>query len=82
MYTLKTADGGVLAVFPSAYTIEYPHKQFLSGGSIVPGKTEAVYNSKSRPVITDEYQGQALVKLTPEGKPQVLAREFRMTDSN
>ncbi|MDQ1033492.1 hypothetical protein QF035_011074 [Streptomyces umbrinus] len=81
VYALRLADGGVLALFPSAYTIEYLHKRFMNGGRIIPGPAEAVYNAEQRPLITDEYQGQALAALTPTGKPQVLTHRYTMVNS-
>jgi hypothetical protein len=81
VYALKTADGGVLALFPTAYTIETLHKRFMNGGVIIPGKTKAVYNAERRPLITDEYQGQALAMLTPSEKPKVISRRYTMVDS-
>jgi hypothetical protein len=81
VYALELADGGVLALFPSAYTVEFLHKQFENGMVIIPGETEALYNSERRAVITDEYQGQALATLSPNGKPMVIAQEDRMVDS-
>ncbi|WP_210581965.1 hypothetical protein [Streptomyces sp. GESEQ-4] len=81
VYALRLADGGVLALFPSAYTIEYLHKRFMNGGRIIPGPAEAVYNSEQRPLITDEYQGQALATLTPTGKPKVLTHRYTMVNS-
>ncbi|MGP4049365.1 hypothetical protein [Streptomyces sp. 2A115] len=81
VYALRLADGGVLALFPSAYTIEYLHKRFMNGGTIIPGPAEAVYNSEKRPLITDEYQGQALATLTPPGKPEVITSGYTMVDS-
>ncbi|WP_328499637.1 hypothetical protein OG828_49085 [Streptomyces sp. NBC_00457] len=81
VYALRLADGGVLALFPSAYTIEYLHKRFMNGGRIIPGPAEAVYNSERRPLITDEYQGQALATLTLTGKPKVLTHRYTMANS-
>ncbi|MDN0195131.1 hypothetical protein [Streptomyces sp. S.PNR 29] len=80
-YALRLADGGVLSVFPFAFNAEFLHKQYMHGGVIIPGKTEAVYNAKRRPVITDEYQGQAMAVLPEQGKPQVIAQEYTMVDS-
>ncbi|MFC4469227.1 hypothetical protein ACFPH6_32720 [Streptomyces xiangluensis] len=81
VYALRLADGGVLAVFPSAYTNEFLHKRFMNGGVIIPGERKSLYNPERRPVITDVYQGQGLAILTPSEKPKVIAREFQMVDS-
>ncbi|MEU1273582.1 hypothetical protein [Streptomyces sp. NPDC005799] len=80
VYALRTADGGVLALAPGAYTIEYLHTRYLHGGLIIPGPQEAVYNANHRPVITDEYQGEALVALSPT-QATLIARAFRLVDS-
>ncbi|MET9914378.1 hypothetical protein ABZZ74_48095 [Streptomyces sp. NPDC006476] len=80
VYSLRTADGGVLALAPGAYTIEYLHTRYLHGGLIIPGPQEAVYNANHRPVITDEYQGEALVALSPT-QAKLIARDFRLVDS-
>ncbi|MGW0844273.1 hypothetical protein ACWD26_29865 [Streptomyces sp. NPDC002787] len=81
VYALRLADGGVLAAFPSAYKAEFLHKQYMSGGRIIPGPAEAVYNSAERPVVVDEYQGQAIAALSPNSKPRVLAFEDEMVAS-
>jgi hypothetical protein len=81
VYALRLADGGVLAVFPTAYTIEFLHKRFMSGGRIIPGKAEAIYDSERRPVVTDEFQGQALAALAPSRKPEVITWRYAMVDS-
>ncbi|MGW2291887.1 hypothetical protein [Streptomyces phaeochromogenes] len=81
VYALRLADGGVLTIFPTACTVEHLHKRFMSGGTIIPGKAEAVYNSDQRSVVTDEYQGQALAALAPSGKPEVITWRYAMVDS-
>ncbi|MGW1564108.1 hypothetical protein ACWCQ1_47810 [Streptomyces sp. NPDC002144] len=81
VYALRTADGGVLALAPGAYTIEYLHTRYLHGGLIIPGPQEAVYNASHRPVITDEYQGETLVALSPTGRAKLIARDLRLVDS-
>jgi len=81
VYALRLADGGALDVFPTSYTIEFLHKRYMSGGRIIPGETEAIYNSERRPVVTDEYQGQALAALAPSRKPEVITWRYAMVDS-
>lgn len=82
VYALKLKNGGVLAVFPTAHTVTRSLKgAFAPAYEIDPSKIEAVYNPVSRDTITDEQQGQALAVLTPSGKPQVIAREYRLVDS-
>ncbi|MFD0069425.1 hypothetical protein ACFVJ9_52105, partial [Streptomyces sp. NPDC127574] len=82
VYALKLAGGGVLAAFPSAHTGEtLLRPAFMASYKINPSKREAVYNSTSRVVIVDEYQGQALAELPPTGKARVISREYRLVDS-
>ncbi|MFE0357512.1 hypothetical protein ACFW2K_26325 [Streptomyces nigra] len=82
VYALKLKNGGVLAVFPTAHTVTRSLKgAYASTYEIDPSKAEAVYNPLSRDTIIDEQQGQALAVLTPSGKPQVIAREYRLVDS-
>ncbi|MEV7887506.1 hypothetical protein ACWD3I_25980 [Streptomyces sp. NPDC002817] len=82
VYALKLKNGGVLAVFPTAHTITRSLKgAYAAAYEIGPSKAEAVYNPLSRDTITDEQQGQALAVLSPSGKPQVIAREYRLVDS-
>lgn len=82
VYALKLRNGGVLAVFPTAHTVTRSLKgAYAPTYEIDPSKTEAVYNPVSRDTITDEQQGQALAVLAPSGKPQVIAREYRLVAS-
>ncbi|MBC9723603.1 hypothetical protein [Streptomyces sp. TRM68367] len=82
VYALQLAGGGVVAVFPTAHTVEKLLKEPYRGShQINPNKEEAVFNSTARIIITDEFQGQALAELTPQGKPKVMALEYRMVDS-
>ncbi|MDX3066253.1 MULTISPECIES: hypothetical protein [Streptomyces] len=82
VYALELKNGGVLTLFPTAHTVTRSLKgAYASTYEIDPSKAEAVYNPLSRDTITDEQQGQALAVLTPSGKPQVIAREYRLVDS-
>jgi hypothetical protein len=82
LYALRLADGGVLAVFPTAHTQERLLKpQYRSSFEINPNKEEAVYNPEGRSLITDEFQGQGLAVLNPKGKARVPAMEWAMVDS-
>ncbi|MEU6277467.1 hypothetical protein ABZ871_34450 [Streptomyces populi] len=82
VYALHMADGGVLAVFPTAHNQEtLLRPAYRSNYKINPNKVEALYNPAGRPVITDEFQGQAIASLLPSGTPRVLASEYRMVDS-
>lgn len=82
VYALKLVGGGVLAAFPSAHTGEIMLRPaFMASYKINPGPREAIYDSTSRVVVVDEYQGQALAELSPTGKPRIISREYRMVDS-
>lgn len=78
VYALKLADGGTLAVFPTAHTQETMLKpQYMSSFRVNPNKAESVYNSRSRVVITDEFQGQALASKFRDGPPTESVDRFR-----
>lgn len=82
VYALKLADGGTLAIFPTAHTSELMLKpQYMSQFDITPGEKEAVYNDAKRDIVTNEYQGQALAILKPKNKPRVMGIEYRLVDS-
>lgn len=82
VYALKLADGGTLALFPTAHTSELMLKpRYMSGFDINPNEKEALYNPSERDIVTDEFQGQALAVLDPGAKPRVTAIEYRMVDS-
>ncbi|MGW4951557.1 hypothetical protein [Streptomyces parvulus] len=82
IYALKLADGGTLAIFPTAHSSELMLKpQYMSQFDITPGKKEAVYNDAKRDIVTNEYQGQALAVLQPKSKPRVMGIEYRLVDS-
>ncbi|MGW5657246.1 hypothetical protein [Streptomyces humi] len=81
-YALKLADGGTLAVFPTAHTSEQLLKPaYRSSFQITPADEEAVYDSQKRVVVTDEFQGQALAELSTTTKPRMLGLRYRMVDS-
>ncbi|MET9256944.1 hypothetical protein [Streptomyces sp. NPDC003717] len=83
VYALELADGGTLALFPTAHNSELMlETRFLSSFDITPSEDEAVYDPAKRDVVTDEFQGQALAVLDPKGKPRVTAVEYRMVDSH
>jgi hypothetical protein len=82
VYALRLADGGALAVVPTAHTQELVLKpQYMSSFQITPNDEEAVYNPAKRAVVTDTFQGMALATLPRTGKPSVIAHEYEMTDS-
>ncbi|MFD3379715.1 MULTISPECIES: hypothetical protein [unclassified Streptomyces] len=81
-YALRLADGGVLAVVPTAHTQETLLKQqYMGSFEITPNKEESVYNPAKRALVTDTFQGMTLATLPKSGKPSVIAYEYRMTDS-
>ncbi|MFD9443179.1 hypothetical protein ACFWBR_34350 [Streptomyces sp. NPDC060006] len=81
-YALRLADGGVLAVVPTAHTQETLLKpQYMGSFQITPNKEESVYNPEKRPLVTDTFQGTTLTTLPKSGKPSVIASAYRMTDS-
>ncbi|MEU9899344.1 hypothetical protein ACIBCS_23725 [Streptomyces phaeochromogenes] len=81
-YALRLADGGVLAVVPTAHTQETLLKQqYMGSFEITPNKEESVYNPAKRAIVTDTFQGMTLATLPKSGKPSVIAYEYRMTDS-
>ncbi|MFI6341092.1 hypothetical protein [Streptomyces sp. NPDC050535] len=82
VYALRLADGGVLAVFPTALTSEFMLRPpYMSNHKINPSEKESVYDGTSRVLVTNEYQGQAYATLTPSGSPRVLGYESRLVDS-
>ncbi|WP_158680957.1 hypothetical protein [Streptomyces viridochromogenes] len=81
VYALKTADGGQFALFPAAFKAEFLHRQFASGGVIIPGDVSRIYNPKKRAVMIDMYQVQAAAALSPGSKWRVLGAEDEMVDS-
>lgn len=82
VYALRLADGGVVAVFPTAHTEERILKPaYRSSFQLGPDDDEAVFDSSKRVVITDEFQGQGLVELPAQDKPEVTAIDYRMVDS-
>ncbi|MCX4907973.1 hypothetical protein [Streptomyces sp. NBC_00878] len=81
-YALRLADGGVLAVVPTAHTQETLLKQqYMGSFEITPNKEESVYNPAKRALVTDTFQGLALATLPKSGKPSVIAYEYGMTAS-
>ncbi|MER6692759.1 hypothetical protein [Streptomyces minutiscleroticus] len=82
VYSLRTADGGVLSAVPAAHTQELMLKPaYMATYKINPTEEEAVYNSSGRALIVDEFQGQALAVLKPRSKARLISTEWRMVDS-
>lgn len=78
VYTLRT-DAGVLVIAPLAHKEESLVKN--SGLQITPGKTESVYNRTPRALVTDDFQGETVVHLPLQGKPEILDYRYAMVDS-
>ncbi|MFC8438234.1 hypothetical protein ACFUJT_08545 [Streptomyces griseoincarnatus] len=78
IYTLTTSSG-VLVIAPLAHKQESLVKN--SGLQIIPGKTEAVYNKTPRPLVVDSFQGETVVHLPHQGKPEILDYRYTMVDS-
>ncbi|MER7688282.1 hypothetical protein [Streptomyces sp. NPDC097610] len=78
VYTLRTG-AGVLVIAPLAHKEESLVKN--SGLQITPGKTESVYNRTPRAVVADSFQGEAVVHLSLQGKPEILDYRYAMVDS-
>lgn len=82
VYALRLANGGVLAVVPTAHTSTRAIKPaYRTSYQIEPSAAEAIYNSASRDSIVDEQQGEALAILNASGKPMVIGLEYRIVDS-
>ncbi|MEU8590220.1 hypothetical protein AB0C59_24945 [Streptomyces sp. NPDC048664] len=82
-YALQVAGGGVLAGFPTAHTKEKLLKpKYMSGFDINPSPEEAVFNPGPHKVMTNEFQGAGLAKMTPNGKPEVVELQYRFTNSH
>ncbi|MFE0135426.1 hypothetical protein ACFWY6_28205 [Streptomyces sp. NPDC059037] len=77
-YTLTTSSG-VLVIAPLAHKQESLVK--TPGLQITPGKSEAVYNRTPRSVVVDSFQGETVVHLPLQGKPEILDYGYAMVDS-
>lgn len=82
VYALKLADGGVLAVFPTAHTEKTILKpEHIYDAKITPGPAAAAFNSTPRIAVINTYEGQGLAELQPEAKAKVTALEYGLTGS-
>ncbi|MFJ8752064.1 hypothetical protein ACIREO_22445 [Streptomyces sp. NPDC102441] len=77
-YTLTTGSG-VMVIAPLAHKEESLVKN--SALQITPGKSESVYNKTPRAVVVDSFQGEAVVHLPLQGKPEILDYRYSMVDS-
>jgi len=82
VYALRLKDGGVLAALPTAHASQFVLKaSYRENYDITPTEVESVFNGRDRDTVVNTYQGMALATLPKTGKPSVLAREYRIVDS-
>nr|WP_024127693.1 hypothetical protein [Streptomyces sp. F12]AHE40457.1 Lipoprotein [Streptomyces sp. F12] len=82
VFALKLADGGVLALAPTAHKSTFALKPaYYFNYQITPSKEASVYNSAERPVVVTEYQGMVMAELPKRGKAELVAREYRLVDA-
>ncbi|MGN7135635.1 hypothetical protein [Streptomyces pseudogriseolus] len=82
VYALRLENGGVLALVPMAHAEEQILKPAYMGNFLInPSQSEAVFDSTRRTVITNEFQGQAIVELPRTGKPIAHDLEYQLVDS-
>ncbi|MGW0290644.1 hypothetical protein [Streptomyces tuirus] len=81
VYALRTADGGVLALFPAAHKQESLLKEpYRSSAALVPSKEQSAFGATRGPLITDMFEGQGLAELTPKGT-RITAVDFQHVDA-
>jgi hypothetical protein len=81
VYALRTADGGVLALFPASHTQETLLKPAYRGAaSLVPSDEQSALGATRGAIITDEFQGQGVAELTPKAA-RITAVDFQHVDS-
>ncbi|MEV7884264.1 hypothetical protein ACWD3I_37535 [Streptomyces sp. NPDC002817] len=81
VYALRTADGGVLALFPSAHNQEILVKSaYRSSRSLVPSEEQAALGAIRGDLITDVFQGQGMAELTPKAA-RITALDWQHVDS-
>ncbi|MFF4205725.1 hypothetical protein ACFYZ8_34315 [Streptomyces sp. NPDC001668] len=82
VFALRLADGGVLALAPTAHKSTFALKPaYYFNYQITPSKEASVYNSAKRPVVVTEYQGMVMAELPTRGKAELVAREYRLVDA-
>ncbi|MDW4907990.1 hypothetical protein RB628_22230 [Streptomyces sp. ADMS] len=82
VYALRLKDGGALAALPTAHASQYVMKAaYRENYNITPTEVESVFNGRDRDTVVNTYQGMALATLPKTGKPSVVAREYRIVDS-
>jgi hypothetical protein len=81
VYALRTADGGVLAMFPAAHKQESLLKQaYRSSASLVPNKEQSALGAIRGDLITDVFEGQGLAELTPKAA-RITTVDFQHVDA-
>lgn len=81
VYALRTADGGVLVLFPASHTQETLLKPaYRSNASLVPSDEQSALGATRGALITDEFQGQGVAELTPRAA-RITAIDFQHADS-
>ncbi|MGW5132486.1 hypothetical protein [Streptomyces sp. NPDC004135] len=80
-YALRTADGGVLALFPAAHKQETLLKErYRSSASLVPSDEQSALGAIRGDLITDMFQGQGTAVLTPKSA-RITAVDFTHVDA-
>ncbi|GHG13794.1 hypothetical protein GCM10017667_54800 [Streptomyces filamentosus] len=77
-YTLTTSSG-VLVITALAHKEESLVTN--AGLQISPSEKEAVYNKTPRSLVVDSFQGEAVVHLPRQGKPEILDYRYALVDS-
>ncbi|MFF5521213.1 hypothetical protein [Streptomyces coeruleorubidus] len=81
VYALRTADGGVLALFPAAHKQESLLKEsYRSIADLVPNDEQSALGATRGALITDVFEGQGLAELTPKSA-RITAVDFQHVDA-
>jgi len=81
VYALRTADGGVLALFPLAHTQEILVKEaYRSSRSLVPSEEQSALGAVRGDLITDRFEGKGMAQLTPKAA-RITALDWQHVDS-
>lgn len=81
VYALRTADGGVLALFPAAHKQESLLKEsYRSIADLVPNDEQSALGATRGALITDVFEGQGLAELTPKAA-RITAVDFQHVDA-
>ncbi|UOB10259.1 hypothetical protein MQE23_14800 [Streptomyces sp. HP-A2021] len=81
VYALRTADGGVLALFPAAHKQESLLKEsYRSIADLVPNDEQSALGAPRGALITDTFEGQGLAELTPKSA-RITAVDFQHVDA-